>query len=242
MTRPLPGWQTVAIRSNRHCWVSPPRPRLIRSSPSTRCGWSITGGQVTAPASRMSQGADQQVRHRPPPPGGGRVGQIEPVPLGLLPGRVWNDRIRAFGGPPAVGADRAQLPVPDLSGQSLIRGGEPEGLKLVEQGDGPQVRILDQPGSHILDERCERVLGTFAHPRFPLTVQVVPDRLAVPADMVGDRGDRPALPGKRVHIHVFLPCDHEERVSFEQLVSGQRPPASEETRPRWRSHTGGEFR
>jgi hypothetical protein len=79
-------------------------------------------------------------------------------------------------------------------------------------------------------------------PRFPLAVQVVPDRIAVPADVAGDRGDRPALPAKRVDIHVVLPCDHEHRVSLEQLVPGQRPPASKQTRPSWRSHTGGEFR
>ena len=86
----------------------------------------------------------------------------------------------------------------------------------------------------------ERIGGAFTHPGFPFSLVAVADRLVVPADMVGGRGDRPALPAKGVDVHVFLPSDHEERVSFEQLVSGQRPPASKETRPRWPSHTGGE--
>ncbi len=149
----------------------------------------------------------------------------------------------AFTRPVAAGAfdaDRAEPAAPDLPGQRLIRRLEPQSLKLVEQCDPPQMRVLDQPSGHIVQIRRERVEGTIAHPRFPLTVQIVPDRFPVPADMTGDRSDRPALPAKRVDIHVVLPCDHEKWVSFE-LVSGQRPPASKETHPRWRSHTGGEF-
>jgi hypothetical protein len=53
--------------------------------------------------------------------------------------------------------------------------------------------------------------------------------------------DQVRLVHHRVDIHVFLPCDHEERVSFEQLVSGQRPPASEETLPRCGATRVGNF-
>ncbi len=35
--------------------------------------------------------------------------------------------------------------------------------------------------------------------------------------------------------------DGEFTLSFDWLMCGQRPSASRETRPRWRSHTGGEF-
>ena len=120
-----------------------------------------------------------------------------------------NDRVRPLRHPPAFRTGRAEVPGPDLPGQRLIRRGERESFQLVEQGDRPQMRVFDQPRGHVVDERGERIISAFPHPRFALTVQVVPDRLAVPADMVGDRGDRPALPAKRVDVLVFLPCDHE---------------------------------
>lgn len=43
--------------------------------------------QHTPPGPGVGQGADEQVRVRPGTPGRGWVGQFDPVPLGLLPGR-----------------------------------------------------------------------------------------------------------------------------------------------------------
>ncbi len=68
-------------------------------------------------------------------------------------------------------ADRAQ-PGPGSAGQRLIRQAEPERLELVEQRDRPQMRVLDQPGGDVVDERGERVrAGVGPHPRFRFTVQ-----------------------------------------------------------------------
>jgi hypothetical protein len=92
-----------------------------------------------------------------------------------------DDRVRPLRGPAAVGADRSQAAGPDLPSQRRIRRLEAQSLKLVEQGDAPQMRILDQPRRDVVEERRGRVDGTLTRPRFPLAVQVVPDRLAVPA-------------------------------------------------------------
>ena len=77
-------------------------------------------------------------------------------------------------------ADRAQIPRPDVAGQALIGQSEPQLLELVEQGAGPQVRILGQPGGDVVDERLERVrAGAGADPGLAVTGQVLADRLAV---------------------------------------------------------------
>ena len=62
-----------------------------------------------------------------------------------------------FGGGAAGLTDRAQIAGADVAGQALIRQAEPESLQLVVQGAGPQMRVLDQPGRHVVDERVERV-------------------------------------------------------------------------------------
>jgi hypothetical protein len=66
--------------------------------------------------------------------------------------------------------------------------------------------------------------------------QVGPNGLAVFTQVPGDRGDRPTLATKRVHVDIVLPCEHERRGSL-GLVGGQRaaslrgvPPVSAEPR------------
>ena len=85
-------------------------------------------------------------------------------------------------------ARRPQIPRPDVAGQALIRQPEPQVFELVEQGAGPQVRVLDQPGGDIVDERVERIrCRPGPHPGRGVTGQILADRLAVMAGVAGDR-------------------------------------------------------
>jgi hypothetical protein len=189
----------------------------------------------------MRQRPDQQVRGLAPAPVLGRVGQLDPVPLGLLPGRVLDHRDRPALDRDAPLARHPQTPDPQLPGQRRVRAGVAEPEQLVEQGRGPQVRVVLEALSAVRLERLERVRdGPLARPRLAAG-QVRPDRLTVPAQVRSDRRDRPPLPAQRVYVDVFLPCEHEQRGSLDELVSGQRPPASKEPHRTRRSHTGGEF-
>jgi hypothetical protein len=74
------------------------------------------------------------------------------------------------------------------------------------------VRILTKPFADIVDERLERVVvGGLPDAGDSLVVEVGADGLAVPVQVSGDRGDRPALPAQRVSVDVFLPCQHGKR-------------------------------
>lgn len=74
------------------------------------------------------------------------------------------------------------------------------------------MRILSEACADVVDERFERVLfGGLAFASDPLIVEVGADGLAVPVQVPGDRGDRPALPAQRVSVDVFLPCQHGKR-------------------------------
>ena len=110
-----------------------------------------------------------------------RVDRAIPAsPIGFRPRRVRDDRVRAFGRRAAGLADRAQARVADVAGQALIRQPEPQLLKLVEQGAGPQVRVLDQPRGDVVDERLERIRGRPARtPGVRHPGQIIADRLAV---------------------------------------------------------------
>ncbi len=76
--------------------------------------------QHRPPATGVGQGTDEQVRGLAPPPVLGRVGQLDPVPLGLIPGRVLDHRDRAALGRPARLAHRAQRLDPHLVGHPRI--------------------------------------------------------------------------------------------------------------------------
>ena len=182
-------------------------------------------GELAAPAAGMAQRADEQMGGLAPPPGCRRVGQLEPVPLGFLTRRMLNDPNRPVFRRCTGLARRAQPPGPDLAGQRRIRPVKPQWLQLIEQRHRPQMRVLDQPGGHIVDERCERIRlrrGTFTGSAF--AGQVVADRLAVMTQMPGDRGDRPALAGQRMRVQIFLPCEHGRRAPSSWRVVRDRQP------------------
>ncbi|CCW10423.1 hypothetical protein EBESD8_9540 [Rhodococcus aetherivorans] len=168
-------------------------------------------GEHPAPAARMRQRADQQIRGLAPAPRRGWVRQLDPVPLGFLTRRMLDHRVRALRGARAGWADRAQVAGADLAGQRLIRRGVAEVLEFVAQGPRPQVRVLAQPGRDVVDERLERVLtGAFAHTGGGGSVQVVADGASVAAGVPGDRRDRPASLVQCVYLHIVLPCQHEK--------------------------------
>jgi hypothetical protein len=163
-----------------------------------------------------------------PAPGGRRVRQFQLIPLGFLTRRMVDHRDRAALRGTARFQRRAQPPGPDLPGQGRIRQGKTQWLQLIEQRDRPQMRVLFQPGGHIVNERGERVrLRRSPFTGGAITSQIIADGLSVTTQMPGDRRDRPALAGQRMRVHVFLPCEHGRQGSFE-LASGQRPPASKE--------------
>src|SRR6476659_9241176 len=139
------------------------------------------------------------------PPELGRIGQFQPVPLGFIPRSVRDDRVGTFGSGAARLAVRTQIPRPDIAGQALIRQPEPQLFELVEQGAGPQVRILSQPGADIVDERLERIrTQPRPHPRRSLPRQIIPHRLTVPTGVSSDRRDRPTTFTKGMYFHIVL--------------------------------------
>ncbi len=196
--------------------------------------------QHAPPPTGVAQRANEQVRVLAPPPLLRRVGQLDPVPLGLRTRRVLDHRDRPTRRRGARLARRAQPASSQRPGHRRIGPVVAQVDQLVEQGRGPQMRVVGQPLTRVANERVERIrAATNPNPRLPAS-QVGADGLTVPAKVAGDRGDRPPLPSKSVHVDVVLPCEHERRGSFE-LVSGQRPPASKGPPPHRRSHTGGDF-
>jgi hypothetical protein len=106
-------------------------------------------------------------------------------------------------------AMRAQATVTDLACHRLIRLVEPQPDELVEQGRGPQMRVLAQSCGHVLDEPFEQnITIASADPSDAITSEIRTDRLAITAQMRRDRGDRPAPRSQRVYIQVFLLCEH----------------------------------
>ena len=82
--------------------------------------------------------------------------------------------------------------------------------ELVEQGAGPQVRVIGQALRAIRREHLERIQKApwCADPGLA-SRQAGPDGLSVLSQMPGDRGDRPTLATQCVHVDVVLPCEHE---------------------------------
>jgi hypothetical protein len=131
---------------------------------------------------------------------------------------MFDHRDRAPFRRPARLTRRAQPAHPDLAGQRRIRLVEPERDEFVVQRRRPQVRILTQPFAGVVDEPVEAVVARRCpHAGDPAAAQVRPDRLAVMAEMAGDRRDRPPLRAERVSVHIVLPCEHETGL-LRQLV------------------------
>jgi len=196
--------------------------------------------QDAAPAPGVRERTNQQVRVLAPAPVLGRVGQLDPVPLGLRPGRVLDHRNRPVLGRPARLTRRPQPAGSQLAGHRRVRAVIAEPEQLVEQRRRPQVRIIGEALSAVRRKGIERISPTTGpNPSLP-PGQVGTDGPAVFTQMPGDRGDRPTLAAQRVHVDVVLPCEHERRGSLE-LVCGQRPSASRGSRLSRRSHAGGDF-
>src|SRR5690554_6201814 len=71
------------------------------------------------------------------------------------------------------------------------------------------MRVLTQPLGHVGHETFEAVLAAAGpYARLAVAGQIRPDRLAILAQVPGDRGDRPAPSMQRVRVDVFLPCEH----------------------------------
>lgn len=195
--------------------VEPPRVR----APAERAGDAVQavdelrlihrGAQPPAPPARVRQRPDQQVRGLAPPPAFGRVGQIDPVPLRLVAGRVLDHRYRAALRRSARLTRRAQAPLAQLPGQRRIRAVVAQLEQLVIQRAGPHVRVLGQPRGAVHRERFERIRGAAGtDTRLAVAGQMGADGLTVPAQMAGDRGDRPTSGAQGVRVDVFLPCEH----------------------------------
>ena len=104
---------------------------------------------------------------------------------------------------------------PHLAHEARVAQRIAEPFHLVIEGRRPHVRIVDEPRRQVFGERLERVwrrLGPDS--RDPLPVDVGPDRLAVSAEVPGDRRDRPAPAPQCMCFHVFPMCEHAERVSL----------------------------
>ena len=111
---------------------------------------------------------------------------------------------------PRTPARRPQPTGPELAGQRRIRRGRTRADELVEQRRSP-TDAGPRPAARGSSRRTGRTdpLARLRTPGSRFAVQIGPDRLAVMAEMAGDRGDRPALPAERVDVHIVLPCEHE---------------------------------
>ena len=146
-------------------------------------------GEHTPPFPRMRQRPDEEMRGPAVTvPPGGWVGQIDPVPLGFLPSGVVDDRDRPAGRRVARLARRAEPADPKVVREPWVGPVVAQRGDLVEQRGRPQMRVLFQPQLAVRGERPEDVLtGRCADTGGPLAGQVRPDRLAVLAQMPGNR-------------------------------------------------------
>ena len=111
-----------------------------------------------------------------------------------LTGRVIDHRDRAALRGPARLTPRTQPPDPQLAGHRGIRTPVTQVDQLVEQGSGPQVRIISQALSAVRREHLERIQQAprGADPSLA-SGEISPDGFAVSTQMPGDCGDRPTL-------------------------------------------------
>ena len=118
-------------------------------------------GEPAPEPTRVRQRPDQHIGLVAPR----RVGQLEPVPLDLLPSGVLDVHMGPAVRRLAGFAVRAQLPVPKLAGERLIRPVEPERGDFIEQRRRPHVRVIGEPLAHVGLEPIEWVLtSTLPHP------------------------------------------------------------------------------
>ena len=197
--------------------VGPPHPRRPAQAPQhlvdglDEVGLVHLFGQHAAHLARVRQRAQQHVGRRSPR----RVAPLEPVPLDLLARRMIDLDGVASLDPRAGLAVRPESGQAHLAGKGWVAQGIAQPPDLVIESGRPHVRVVDEPGRQVREERLERVgrrLGPDAGD--PLPVDVGPDGLSVPAQVPGDRRDRPAPVPQCMCFHVFPMCEHAERVSL----------------------------
>jgi hypothetical protein len=169
--------------------------------------WAWSSDSAKTPRNLPEHGSEPHQQMCVAAPGG--FGELVPVPLDLLARRVLD-----LDGGPAFDAVtrftmRAQRMETQTAREALVAEGEPEGCHLVIEVGGPDVRVLAQTLAQIRHERLKRVgFRSPAHAGNSCPVQMVPDRLAITTQVVGDGRDGPSLFPKCCCFHVFFSCEH----------------------------------
>ena len=185
--------------------------------------WLVLGlGQHPPPPARVRQRPDQQMRRTGQAPPDGRVGQLQPVELSLLPGRMVDDRHVPVRTARARRTPWTQPPHPQRPGERRVRTRVAQLAHLVEQRGRPHVPVIGQPLGDVGGERLEHLRRRPPpHPRGALPGQVRPDGLGVPTQMPGDHSDLPTPLEQRLGFQLFLPCEHVTG-SLRRLLPGSR--------------------
>ena len=101
-------------------------------------------------------------------------------------------------------AARAEPGHPHLAHEARVTQPVAELDDLVVERGAPDVRVVGEAGREVGDEALERVgLASPADAGLAFTAQVIPDRLAVPAEVTGDGRDRPSPLSECMCFHVF---------------------------------------
>ena len=185
--------------------------------------------QNPTPLARVRHRPDQQMRAALQAPVRWRVGQLQPVPLRFLTGRVVDDRLVPAGRGRTRLAVRPQPVRTQPASEARVAELEAQLDDLVEQRGAPHMRVIDEPLRRVGQERPERIrCATGPLASDPVAGQLGPDGLAVMSQVLGDRRDRPTLSAERMSVHIVLPCEHAVRGSFEVLVEvrDRHPPRS----------------
>src|SRR5205823_3955631 len=115
--------------------------------------WLVgVAGEHPADAAGVRERAEQYVGHPAP-----RRPAMEPVPLGLVAGRVLDlDRLPAAHSRAglAVGPQPGET---NLPGEAHVRALVAEDRDLVEQGGGPDVGVVSEAGDEVGLERLQRI-------------------------------------------------------------------------------------
>lgn len=104
------------------------------------------------------------------------------------------------------------------------------------------MRILFQPGSHMVGEPGEPVRPPGLLARDAITDEIRPDRPTIPAQMTANLRDRPPSSTRGMNFNVLLLYEHEQKGGSSQV--GDWPDAAilEGSACIQRSHAGGEIR
>ncbi len=195
--------------------ISPPHLRAAAQTNDdlVRGGRQVPKGHLLAEHAAEPAGVRQRADQHEPRLAPRRDRQLQPVPLNLLARRVVDLDRRRLPGPVLTGhADRPELQPPDLADQGRIGPIEPGVDQLAEQHGRLDVRVLDEPGLQIGAERFKAARRRRPVLTGAIAGEVLPDGLAVPAGMPGDRRRIPATLRERVYLHVVLLCEHPLRV------------------------------